>query len=111
VALKSTAIAKSRGAKLKLASATFYIDTGVKHTRQKTVHARGHKTKRVVVTSYTANATAHHLPATLALSLTGLKRGAHTLTVTVVYKETKRVRGRKTIVTVTKTLKAKFEIC
>jgi hypothetical protein len=67
--------------------------------------------KRVLVTVYTANATAHHAPVTLQLSIARLKPGAHTLTVRLSYKQTKRQHGHKITVTVTKTLKATFKIC
>ncbi len=110
VSLSSTAIAKSKAAKLKFTSAVFYLDKGVKHTKRKTVRAHG-KTKTVTVITYTANATAHHVPVALALKLAGLKTGTHTLTVKLSYKQTKTKRGRKTTVTVSKTLKAKFLVC
>ncbi len=110
VSLRSTAIAKSKAAKLKFTSAVFYLDKGVKHTKRKTVRAHG-KTKTVTVITYTANATAHHVPVALALKLAGLKTGTHTLTVKLSYKQTKTKRGRKTTVTVSKTLKAKFLVC
>ena len=85
VALESTTIAKAKSAKLEFESAAFYLDRG--RTRHR------------------ANATAHHLPAALELSLAGLKPGKHTLTVKVVYK---RGHGAATI---TKTLKAAFKVC
>ena len=64
---------------------------------------------------YTANATVHRVPATVALRLGGLKSGTHTLKVVVAYKQTViRHRGHKSVtvtVTVTKTLTARFRVC
>lgn len=111
VSLSSTTIAKSKAAKLKFVSAAFYLDKGVKHTKHKTVRTRNGKRRKVIVITYTANATAHHLPVTLALKLAGLKRGTHTLTVKLSYKQTKHKHGHKTTVTVTKTLRQKFLVC
>ena len=96
-------------------SAAFYLDKGVKHTHKRVRHlAHGHK-KTVTVVVYTANATAHRVPATVALALGGLKSGTHTLKVVVAYKQTViRHHGHKTVnvtVTVTKTLTARFRIC
>jgi len=50
-------------------------------------------------------------PSALALKLAGLKTGTTRFTVKLSYKETKTKRGRKTTVTVTKTLKGKFLVC
>jgi Bacterial Ig domain len=93
--LKSRTIPKSKAPKLKFSSAAFFIDKGVKHTRRK------HKK---LITTYTANATEHHLPITAHLSLRGLKLGTHTLKVVVSYKNK---HGH----TVTKTLRARFVVC
>ena len=48
----------------------------------------------MIVTSYSPNATAHHVPVTLELSSAGLKAGTNTLTVKLSYKETKTKHGR-----------------
>jgi uncharacterized delta-60 repeat protein len=109
-ALASTVVPKSKGAKLKFSSAAFYLDKGVKHTHKKTTGKGKHK-KTVTVTTYSPNATTKHVPATLSLSIKGLKPGTHTLTVTVSYRESKKKHGHKVTVTVTKTLKAKFTVC
>jgi hypothetical protein len=93
---------KSKGAKLKFSEAAFYIGKGVKH--------KHHKHGKVVIT-YTANATKDHVPATVDLSLAGLKPGTQTLKVVLFYKRTKREHGHKKTVTVTKTIKVKFSIC
>jgi hypothetical protein len=93
--LKSRTIPKSKAPKLKFSSAAFFIDKGVKHTR------REHKK---LITTYTANATEHHLPITVHFSLRGLKLGTHTLKVVVSYKNK---HGH----TITKTLRARFVVC
>lgn len=111
VTLNSTAIPKSKGAKLKFTSAAFYIDKGVKHAHRKTLHPRKGRKKTVIVIVYTANATTHRVPAVLQLSLAGLKPGVHTLKVTVSYKQTKSKHAHKRTVTVTKTLTTKFSVC
>ena len=111
VTLTSATIAGSKAAKLRFSSAAFYLDKGVKHTHKKTTHTRNGKKKGVIVTSYSPNATAHHVPVTLELSSAGLKAGTNTLTVKLSYKETKTKHGHKTTVTVTKTLTATFTVC
>jgi hypothetical protein len=111
VSLNSTAIPKSRATKLKFSSAAAYIGRGVKHTTRKTEHLAHHRTKRVTVTSYTANATIHHVAATVALRLTGLKTSTQTLKVVVSYKETVTSHRHRTTKAVTKTLTSKFKIC
>ncbi len=111
VTLTSTTIAKSKSTHLKFTRAAFFIDKGIKHTRQETLHTRNGKKHTVTVISYSANTTTRHLPATLALSLSGLKSSPHTLEVTLYYTETKKKHGHKKIVTVTKTLSAKFTVC
>ena len=60
---------------------------------------------------YTPNATAHHVPAALALKLAGLKPGTHTLTVKLAYKERTTRHGRRTTAAVSKTLRATFRVC
>ena len=111
VTLSSTTIPRSKGAKLKFTSAGFYIDNGIKHTHRKTLHSRKGKQKTVIVNVYTANATAHRVPAMLDLSLSGLKPGVHTLKITLFYRETTRQRAHKRTVAVTKTLTTKFSVC
>jgi len=111
VSLDSTTIAHSRAAKLRFSSAAFYLDKGVKHTHRKTITTRNGKKKTVTVTSYSANATAHHVPVTVELSIAGLKPGMHTLKVKLSYKKTKKRHGHKITVTVTKTLRTKFKVC
>ncbi len=93
---------KSTGAKLKFSSVSFYIGKGIKHTRHKKKGG-----KKVVVVTYTPNATKHHAPANVQLSLAGLKSGTHSLKVVISYKEIKH----STTVTVTKTLKVTFVVC
>jgi hypothetical protein len=102
VRITSTKIKGSTGAKLKFSSVAFYLDKGVKHTTH-----RRHKGKQVTVTVYLANATAHHVPVTVHLSLAGLKSGTHTLKVVLSYK----THVKKKTVTVTKTLKARVVVC
>lgn len=111
VTLNSKKIAKSRAAKLKFSSAAFYIDKGVRHTRHKSKLTSTGKTKKVVVITYTANATKHRVPVTVTLKLTGLKHGTHTLKVVLSYRETVRKHGHKKTVTVRKTVKVKFTVC
>jgi hypothetical protein len=102
----ATSTATSKGAKLKFLTVTFYVDKGIKHSHHKT-----EGNKRVVVITYTPNATKHHLPATVELSLARLKSGPHTLKVTFYFKETKHNHGYKQTVTVKKTLKVTFTVC
>jgi DNA-binding beta-propeller fold protein YncE len=109
--LNSTKIANSKAAKLKFSKVAFYVDKGVQHKRHKTVRTHSGKNKKVLVISYTANATRDHVPVTVELSLTGLKPGTHTLKVVVTYKETKRKHGHQKTITITKTLRVKFTVC
>jgi hypothetical protein len=102
VRVASTRIKGSTGAKLKFSSVAFYLDKGIKHTTH-----RRHKGKTVTVTVYLANATAHHVPVTVHLSLAGLKSGTHKLKVVLSYKK----HVKKKTVTVTKTMKARFVVC
>jgi hypothetical protein len=107
VTADSATLASSKAPKLKFSSVAFYIDKGVKHIIHK---GRGKKRKKVTV--YLANATAHHVPITVDLSLTGLRSGTHTLKIVLSYKETKKGKhGHKQTVTVTKTLSTKFSVC
>ena len=98
--VRLTSTTRSKGTRLKFSSAAFYIDRGVKHRR------RGGKG-----TTYKPNATAHHLPVGLSLSVAKLKPGSHTLKVVISYKESKIRNGVKQTVTVSKTLRAKFVVC
>jgi hypothetical protein len=84
---------------------------GVKHTTKKIEHLKHGKTKKTTITTWTPNATVHHLPAVLALKLTGLKTGTQTLKVVVSYKKTVTKHGHKRTETVAKTLTTKFNIC
>ena len=103
----STASTSSKAAKLRFSSVAFYIDRGVKHTRH-----RGRGKKRRKVTVYLANATAHRVPVTVSLSLAGLRSGHHGLRVVLSYRETRKGKhGRKTTVTVTKTIRSTFSVC
>jgi hypothetical protein len=111
VTLRSVAIPKSHAAHLRFSSASFYIGRGIRHTHKRTRRLRNGKRKTVTVVSYTANATAHHVPVTLALKLGGLKSGTQTLRIVISYKKTVTKRHRKHTVTVTRTLKANFRIC
>ena len=110
VTLRSLVIAHSRAAKLRFATAAFFIDKGVRHTRNRTTRHNGHK-RTITVVSFTANAVAHHLPATPVLRLGSLKSGTHTLRVTISYKKTVTVHRHRRVVTVTKTVSAKFKVC
>jgi Abnormal spindle-like microcephaly-assoc'd, ASPM-SPD-2-Hydin/IPT/TIG domain len=98
--IRLTSKTRSKGTKLKFSSAAFYVDRGVKHRR------RGGKGA-----TYKPNATAHHLPVGLSLSMARLKPGSHTLKVVVSYKESKIRNGVKQTVTVSKTLRVKFAVC
>ncbi|HEY2719638.1 MAG TPA: hypothetical protein VGI52_08410 [Solirubrobacteraceae bacterium] len=110
VALSSTTIPKSRGAKLRFASAAFYVDGGVKRRIMRTVRAHG-KRKTVTVTLYAANALTHHASASLALRLAGLRPGLHALKVKLSYKQTITRHHHRRTVTLTKTLSAQFRVC
>jgi PKD repeat protein len=109
--LESTTIPSSHATKLKFGGAAFYLGRGVKHTTKKIEHLKHGKTKKITITTWTPNATVHHLPAVLALKLTGLKTGTQTLKVVVSYKKTVTKHGHKRTETVAKTLTTKFNIC
>jgi hypothetical protein len=53
----------------------------------------------------------HHVPATVELSLAGIKAETDTLTVTFSNQKTVRKRGHKKTVTVTKKLRVPFGLC
>jgi hypothetical protein len=110
------------GTKLKFVSASFYLDKGVKHSKKEKRKVKVHgkrTTKTVSVVTYSANATAERLPAHESLSLRGLTKGTHTLTVKVTYHEAKteiiKMHGKSVkvakTVTVTETLNVKLNIC
>jgi hypothetical protein len=69
----------------------------------------GKKTIAAIV--YTANATAHHVPVSLTLSLKGLKAGIHTLSVVVSYTMIKKIHGHSRKVLATTTVRRKFRVC
>jgi hypothetical protein len=52
-----------------------------------------------------------HLPARLALSLSGLKHGTHKLTVQAVYNSKRRHHGDQTLVALRTQLRARFTVC
>jgi hypothetical protein len=110
VTFTSTKIPKSKPAKLTFSSVAFYLDKGVKHVHHKTVRTHSGK-KTIASIVYTANATAHHVPVSLTLSLKGLKAGIHTLSASVSYTTTKKIRGRSRKVLTTTTLRWKFRVC
>jgi hypothetical protein len=110
VTFTSTTIPKSKAAKLTFSSVAFYLDKGVKHVHHKTVRTHSGK-KKVTVIVYTANATAHHVPVSLTLSLKGLKAGIHTLSAVVSYTTSKKVHGRSRKVPATTTVRWKFRVC
>jgi hypothetical protein len=56
-------------------------------------------------------ATARHLPSTVALRLSGLKSGAHTLKVRVSYTASIVKHGHHREVDLSKTLRVKFRVC
>ena len=88
LAVRLTSTATTIGAGPRFVSAGFAIDAGVKGARHRGVTAR-------------------HVPVTLELSLTGLGRGTHTLTVRVAYRETRHGHSHA----VRTTLRAKFTVC
>jgi hypothetical protein len=74
-------------------------------------HERRRYKKRVVVITHSANATVHHIPTTLRLSLAGLRSGLHALTVRLAYNKHASKPRHHHVVTVTKTLRARFTVC
>ncbi|HWF73012.1 MAG TPA: hypothetical protein VG186_06695, partial [Solirubrobacteraceae bacterium] len=89
-------------ARLTFSSVAFYLDKGIKHIR--------HKQKKAA-TTYTPNATAHHVPVTVGLSLAATKAGKHTVKVVFSYKQAKRKHGHRRTVTVTKRLTDEVAVC
>jgi Bacterial Ig domain/Lactonase, 7-bladed beta-propeller len=86
------------GFPVKFVSASLYLDKGVKKTTRK----HGHK-----VVSYVANSTVHRLPATTSLSVSGVKRGSHTLTIDLVYTRIERKHKHK----VTGKIRLEIDVC
>ncbi len=109
VRLTSTRL--SHGKKVRFSSAGLFLGKGVKHTHKKTKHLKNGKTKKVTVVTYTANVVVRHLPANVSLRLRGLKSGSHTLKVVISYKETVKRHHHKGTITVTKTLRVRFNVC
>ncbi len=111
VVLRSVAIAHSHAAKLHFKHAAFFIDKGIRHIRKRTKRLRNGHMHTITRVVFTANAIAHHLPATPVLRLAGLKSGMHTLRVKVFYRKTVPGHRHRRAVTVTKTVSAKFTVC
>jgi streptogramin lyase len=110
VTLNSTAVTGSHATKLRFRGAAFFLDRGVRRTR--TVHKRIHgKLKKVKVVTFTANATADHVPVTESLQLTKLTGKTHKLKVVLAYAKTVKRHGKQKTVTVTKILRSTFQIC
>ena len=109
--LSSTTIPRSRGAKLRFLSAAFYLDKGVRHIRHHTKRLGNGKKKTVTVVVYLPNRTVHRLPATVRLSVAGLRSGTHSLKVVLTYSKRVTKRGRSRTVKVRKTLKVRFAVC
>jgi hypothetical protein len=94
--------ARVRGSSVKLSSAELFVDKGVRRVR-------GHGHHRKV--TYVANATVRKLPASVSLSVTGLRAGSHTLTVELAYKRTEKRHRHNVTVTVRGKVKTKFTVC
>jgi streptogramin lyase len=109
--LSSTTIPRSRGAKLSFLSAAFYLDKGVRHIRHKTKRLSNGKKKTVTVVVYLANRTVQRLPATVRLSVAGLRSGTHSLKVVLTYSTRVTKPGPRRTVKVRKTLKVRFAVC
>jgi hypothetical protein len=110
VKLTSIELPKSKATKLTFSRVAFYIDKGVKHVHHTTVHTHG-GSKQVAVIVYTANGTAHHVPASLGLPLADLKTGVHALRAVISYTRTKKSHGHKRVITVTTAVHSKFRVC
>jgi len=65
----------------------------------------------VTVVVYLPNRTVHRLPATVRLSVAGLRSGTHSLKVVLTYSKRVTKRGRSRTVKVRKTLKVRFAVC
>jgi hypothetical protein len=96
----------SKGTKLTFSHAQVYLDKGVAHRKREKV--RG---KLRTVTTYTANATVKRLPATLGLSVKGLKAGTHTVRVVVTLTHVVVLKHHRRTVTVSRTLRTTFRVC
>jgi hypothetical protein len=104
--------AKIKGTpKLSFSVGRVYIDNGHKRTVRRTVRGNNGKRRTVRVTVYGPNATVKRLPASVRLSLTGLRTGSHTLSVTVVYTRTVVKHAHRARVQATRTLRLEFTIC
>ncbi len=88
VKLSSSKIPHSHNTVLHFKSAAFYVD---QHTK--------------------ATATPRRLPSTVAVRLSGLKSGAHTLRVRVTYTASIVKHGHRLRVKLSKTLRVKFRVC
>jgi len=77
----------AHGAKLRFASAAFFIDRGFKRVKSVGKHRK--------VTSYVANATAKRLPASPDIPLRGIRPGIHTLRVVVDLRQTVTTRVKR----------------
>ena len=108
--LVSSAIPRSKAAKLRFTSAAFSFDRGVRHVHRHTELRHGKNVVRTTV-AYTPNHTVGHLPAAISLKLAGLNRGSHTFRVKVSYHETITRGGHHHTVTVSKTLSLTFNVC
>jgi virginiamycin B lyase len=111
VTLGSTAIPGSRAAKLRFLSAALFLDRGVAHRRRQIRRSPNGSKKTVTVVTYTANAVLHHASARVGLRLTGLRSGAHTLKVKVIYAQRVTRHRHTQTVRVAKTLTASFGVC
>lgn len=107
VGLTSAAVAKHGVAKLRFASAAFFIDKGVPHKRKVVRRVHGHR-RKVTVVVFAANATAHRVPANESLQLRRLKSGVHALRVVVSFREPLAHHKSKTVI---KTLTLRFLVC
>ena len=93
-----------------LASAAFRLDRGVKHVHHRTVTKHGRR-RIVTTTTYTPNAVAHTLPATVSLPLAALRSGAHALNVIVTVHRVRPAGKHPRVAVDRKTLTARFTVC
>jgi streptogramin lyase len=103
ITLSSSAIPRSKAAKLRFVSASLFVDRGVKQVRHTTKRSHGKKI-RVKVTVYTANKVVRKLPAQPSLRLAGLRSGQHTLNVKLLFETRKKVPAHKT-------MRIRFRVC
>ena len=112
VTLSSTPIEGSGTAQLRFSDAAFYIDSGVRHPHRKRERTATGQSRTVIVTTYSANATARRLPVGEAVPTAGLKPGVYVLKVEFSYRRIPSSGGRSTTPsTITRTLIAKFRVC